>query len=141
MKTKISFLLFLISLIISPSFAANTDLEYKSIAVQNEFANVNKLEQYLAEHPNMTYDQVKKIKPELLEGIDLISNTNTNLAPTKDMPLVGGFWWGCCLGVVGLAIVYFVTDHDHDQVRKAFWGCLIATILWGIGGFWNPFSW
>lgn len=141
MKTAVKFLFIMLSFVASTAFAANTDLEYKAVTVEDEFAKVNKLEQYLSEHPNMTYEQVKKAKPELLEGVDLIANTNTNFAPTKDMPLVGGFWWGCCLGVVGLALVYFITDHDKDQVRKAFWGCVIATILWGIGGFWNPFSW
>lgn len=68
--------------------------KYKPVEVEDEFAKVNKLEQYLIEHPNMTYEQVKKVKPELLEGVDLIYNTNTNFAPTKDMPLVGDFWWG-----------------------------------------------
>ena len=141
MKTKLSVLLVLLFVSINNVFATDTDLEYKSATVKEEFAKVNKLEAYLTQHPEMTYEQVKTAKPELLEGIDLISNTNTNFAPTKDMPLVGGFWWGCCLGVVGLALVYFITDHDKDQVRKAFWGCVIASILWGVGGFWNPFGW
>lgn len=141
MKTAVKFLFVMLSFVASTAFAADADLEYKAVTVEDEFAKVNKLEQYLAEHPNMTYEQVKKAKPELLEGVDLISNTNTNLVPTKDMPLVGGFWWGCCLGVVGLALVYFITDNNKDQVRVAFWGCIIATIFWGIGGLWNPFSW
>jgi hypothetical protein len=141
MKTKVTFLFFFMCLIIGTTFAADTDLEFKAVTVKDEFAKVNKLEKYLAEHPDMTFEQIKQAKPELLEGIDLISNTNTNFAPSKHMPLVGGFWWGCCLGVVGLALVYFITDHDQDQVRKAFWGCIIATVLWGIGGLWNPFNW
>ena len=88
-----------------------------------------------------TDEELKQTKPELLKGFDLLSNTDANFAPTKNMPLVGGFWWGCCLGVVGLALVYFITDHDKDQVRKAFLGCVVATVIWGIGGLWNPFGW
>lgn len=141
MKTKVTLLFFLMCLIIGTAFATDADLEFKAVRVEDEFAKVNKLEKYLAENPEMTFEQVKQAKPELLDGIDLISNTNTNFAPSKEMPLVGGFWWGCCLGVVGLALVYFITDHDQDQVRKAFWGCIIATVLWGIGGLWNPFNW
>lgn len=141
MKATMKSLFVMLSLMASTAFASNADLEFKAVKVEDEFAKVDKLEQYLAEHPGMTYEQVKQAKPELLEGVDLISNTNTNLAPTKDMPLVGGFWWGCCLGVIGLALVYFVTDHDKDQVRMAFWGCVIATIIWGVGGLWNPFGW
>lgn len=131
----------MMSLLFNVAYAENSDLDLKAKNVENEFSKVNKLEKYLAEHPEMTYEQIKQSKPELLEGFDLISNTNTNFAPTKDMPLVGGFWWGCCLGIVGLALVYFITDNNKDQVRVAFWGCLIATIFWGIGGLWNPFNW
>jgi hypothetical protein len=141
MKTKVKCLLFLLSFLATTTFAANTDLDFQPNEVKDEFGKVNKLEKYLAEHPGVTLEELKQTKPELLEGFDLVANTDTNFAPTKNMPLVGGFWWGCCLGVVGLALVYFITDHDRDQVRKAFWGCVIATILWGVGGFWNPFNW
>ncbi len=141
MKIRLKFLTLLLSFLTTSTFATNTDLDFQSDEVKNEFAKVNKLEKYLSEHPDVTLQELKLTKPELLNGFDLVANTDTNFAPTKDMPLVGGFWWGCCLGVVGLALVYFITDHDRDQVRKAFWGCLIATVLWGIGGLWNPFSW
>lgn len=141
MKSKVNFLLFLLSFFATTTFAATTDLDYQAMDVKNEFSKVDKLEKYLAEHPDVTLEELKQTKPELLKGFDLVANTDTNFAPTKEMPLVGGFWWGCCLGVVGLALVYFITDHDKDQVRKAFWGCVIATVLWGVGGFWNPFSW
>ena len=62
MKTAVKFLFFMLSFVASTAFAANADLEYKAVAVEGEFAKVDKLEQYLAEHPNMTYEQVKKSK-------------------------------------------------------------------------------
>mgnify|MGYP007051326105 FL=1 len=93
-------------------------------------------------NPQTTLNQIKLNNPELINGVEILDDTSaSSLSAVKDMPLVSGFWWGCCLGVIGLAIVYFVTDHDKDQVRKALFGCLIATLLWGAGGLWNPFSW
>ena len=141
MIRKANSLIFLLSFFTISTFAANTDLDYQSANVKSEFSKVDKLEKYLNEHPEVTLEELKQTKPELLKGFDLLSNTDTNFAPTKNMPLVGGFWWGCCLGVVGLALVYFITDHDKDQVRKAFLGCVVATVIWGIGGLWNPFGW
>lgn len=141
MKRKANSLIFLLSFFTISTFAANTDLDYQSAIVKSEFSKVDKLEKYLNEHPEVTLEELKQTKPELLKGFDLLSNTDANFAPTKNMPLVGGFWWGCCLGVVGLALVYFITDHDKDQVRKAFLGCVVATVIWGIGGLWNPFGW
>ncbi|MBA4850842.1 hypothetical protein [Emticicia sp. BO119] len=142
MKTKLNLLLILLLCITFSGFAATTaDLEYKEQSIDNEFAKIEKLEKYLAIHPEATLESIKKTNPELLEGFDLIATTETNFSPTKEMPIVGGFWWGCCLGIVGLGLVYFITDNDRDQVRQALWGCIIATLLWGIGGFWDPFGW
>jgi hypothetical protein len=141
MKIKVKLFIILFTILSISTYATDSDLDFQSTDVKNEFSKVDKLEKYLVEHPDVTLEELKQTKPEFLKGFDLIANTDTNFAPTKNMPLVGGFWWGCCLGVVGLALVYFITDHDKDQVRKAFWGCVIATVLWGVGGLWNPFSW
>ena len=59
----------------------------------------------------------------------------------KEMPIVGGFWWGCCLGIVGLALVYFITDNDKTEVKNALIGCVVSTLLFGIGGLIDPFGW
>ena len=144
MQRNTSFLLILLSFIFTSTFAATStaDLEYKPKSVEEEFARVNKLEEYLSEHPEATLETIKQTNPALLEGIDLITTTTgANFAPTKEMPLLGGFWWGCCLGIVGLGLVYFITDNDRDEVRKALWGCIITTLIVGIGGLWNPFGW
>lgn len=141
MKTKLNLLLILLLGITLSGFAATADLEYKEQTIDDEFAKVEKLEQYLAAHPEATLETVKKTNPELLQGFDLIETTETNFLPSKEMPVVSGFWWGCCLGIVGLGLVYFITDNDKDQVRQALWGCIIATLIWGIGGFWDPFGW
>ncbi len=111
--------------------------------IKNSFTELDELENYLSRHPELSLNEVKDQKPELVADLNLVENTGT-LAPAamRDLPLVGGFWYGCCLGVIGLALVYFITDKDRSEVRKALWGCLLFTFLGGgIFGFWNPFGW
>ncbi len=116
--------------------------EFENNISKTEFDQINQIEAYVEANPQTTLSDIKANNPALINGVELLEDTSaSSLNAVKDMPLVSGFWWGCCLGVIGLAIVYFVTDHDKDQVRKALFGCLIATVLWGVGGLWNPFSW
>ena len=91
MIRKANSLIFLLSFFAISTFAANTDLDYQSANVKSEFSKVDKLEKYLNEHPEVTLEELKQTKPELLKGFDLLSNTDANFAPTKNMPLVGGF--------------------------------------------------
>ena len=109
---------------------------------EEEFSQINKIEAFIEANPQTTLAELKNKDSELIQGIELLDNTEAVVnSAVKDMPLLSGFWWGCCLGVVGLALVYFVTDKDRDQTRKALIGCLIATLVWGIGGLINPFGW
>jgi hypothetical protein len=46
-----------------------------------------------------------------------------------DAPLgIPSFVWGLCLGVPGIAIVYFVSD-DKDETMKALWGCVASGVV------------
>jgi hypothetical protein len=38
---------------------------------------------------------------------------------------IPSFAWGACLGVAGIAIVYFVAD-DRDETKKALIGCAVV---------------
>ncbi len=132
-----------LSLIVTFTFSslcANTEFE-KTIS-DKEFEKIQKIEAFVEENPEVTLADLQKSNSELLANVELLDETSTTtLNAVKDMPLLGGFWWGCCLGIIGLALVYFITDNDRDQVKKAFIGCLIATLFLGIGGLINPFGW
>ncbi len=137
---KLIYSLFIISTSFS-TFASN-DFGYNTTINQNEFDKVVQLEKYLEKNQNVTLIDLKAKNSELVNGLNLVEDaTISNLNLNKNLPLLGGFWWGCCLGIVGLALVYFITDNDKDVVRKAFWGCLIGTLLVGAGGLLNPFGW
>lgn len=132
-----------LSLIVTFTFSslwANTEFE-KTIS-DKEFEKIQKIEAFVEENPEVTLADLQKSNSELLANVELLDETSTTtLNAVKNMPLLGGFWWGCCLGIIGLALVYFITDNDRDQVKKAFIGCLIATLFLGIGGLINPFGW
>ena len=134
-------LFFALLLISSASFAAG-EFDYNNAVEENAFAELSDLEKFVEANPNQSITSIKNNHSELVERINLEENTSATLtAFTEEMPLVGGFWWGCCLGIVGLALVYFITDNDKEQVKSALIGCVITTILIGVGGIINPFGW
>lgn len=50
-----------------------------------------------------------------------------------DNPLgIPGFWWGFCLGWVGMLIMYLTMDEGSarkEQVKNALYGCIILNVL------------
>jgi len=42
---------------------------------------------------------------------------------------IPSFLWGFILGVIGILIVYLITENG-DETKKALWGCLAFTVLW-----------
>jgi hypothetical protein len=117
--------------------------EFDNTLNTNEFSELNKIESFVNKNPETTLGDLKAQDSELLKNVAIVEDTNS-IASNVDrggMPLIGAFWWGCCLGIIGLALVYFMTDKDRDQMRPAFWGCIISTLLVGVGGLINPFGW
>lgn len=107
----------------------NDALQYDEQKIEAEFNQLNQLEKHVATNPGTTLDEVSASNAELIQ--DMVLEGNAIAAVMAEAPLnIPPFWWGLCLGWVGLLVVYIVTDNDRDQVKKAFTGCLINT---GIG--------
>lgn len=123
-------------------YVSQANDEFSQPSIDEGFLKLEKVENYIDRNQGVSLKELQANNSEMLDGILLDdSNVSSVQMMAKDMPLVGSFWWGCCLGVIGLALVYFITDNDKAQVKSALWGCLIATLLWGAGGIWNPFGW
>ncbi len=92
-------------------------------------ADLNKLDSYLQQHQDATYQDVAK------NNAQLVANVSPIAAPAGgDGPLgIPSFLWGCVFGVIGILLVYLMTDNDMDETKKALWGCLtgvgVALIL------------
>jgi len=100
------------------------DFNYNKQLVQDEFADLNLLEQTVVDNSFMTLSE--------MESKNMISSRfgNLNLANNLMMePALGipGFWWGCIFGPLGLLAVYVITDNDQAEVKKALTGCLVST--------------
>lgn len=108
----------------TPAVAESQVMTFNEQAVNAEFEKLNKLEEYVASHEGVTIEDVKET--ELTQDLKLDTNTTNSLA-VDELPLgIPAFWWGCVLGLLGVLIVYLVSDKDKDATKKALYGCLVG---------------
>lgn len=119
---------------------ANPDAEVFSQPTY-EFEQLDQIESFIDKNQGISLNELKTSHADVLGSVTLIEDTGATLNITKEMPILGGFWWGCCLGIIGLALVYFITDNDKLEVKNALIGCIISTLVVGVGGILDPFNW
>ncbi len=129
-KNIFTFLLILI--LGTPVFASNSDLfRIDFDAVHQEFAELNMLESMIEANPELTYRELKMINMSLIESLNLVPVAAAPLADGEAVLGIPSFWWGCGLGLVGVGIVYFMTEKDSSEAKKALWGCILGALFWG----------
>ncbi len=115
-------------------------------AVEAEFSQLNQLADMVKSNSDMTYSALKLEHGNLIESMNLVSESSLP-SDTKN-PVLGipSFLWGCGLGIVGILVVYIVSDEDKAETKKTLWGCLTWTAvvvvvdvvwwgaLWGTSG-------
>jgi hypothetical protein len=108
--------------------------EFDDSEIYDAFAGIADLEQYLANNSGKTYSEVNQDNSLLLNGVS--STTSLPLNASGDQRALGipSFLWGCVFNVVGILIVYLVTD-DTTQTKQALYGCLVGTAVWVILNF------
>jgi len=107
--------------------------EESALAIDAELNQLNEINELLIEN-EMTFSELEANHSELV--------AESNLSPVvaegmldkhPDSPLgIPAFWWGFCLGWVGLLVVYLSMDEGSDrkeQVRNALYGCLISAVV------------
>lgn len=104
--------------------------------LENEFAGMSQLEQ-LVEERNATYSELAAENNALLQNVnsdtDIASSLMGSVAPDGERLLgIPGFWWGFCLGVLGIILVYVAVEGDAKkrEGKKAIIGCAIWTVVW-----------
>ena len=125
-------------------FAGAGDLfNYDKMAVEAELADLTELENYVDNNPTKTLSVLAQEGNQLLTGLNLSGPIGLSMM-FDDPPLgIPSFLWGCAFGVVGVAIVYFVTDEDNDETKKAFYGCIASTVVFGVlyAVWWSSLGW
>jgi hypothetical protein len=110
------------------AFAIENVLEKPNVS--SEFSQLNSIEK-IVEKSGIDYQTLAKTNPEVLSGIELSATTNVSPVRGGDLPLgVPAIVWGFCCCVLGVALVYFQTDNDKEQVKKAAIGCAVGGVLW-----------
>jgi hypothetical protein len=107
---------------------ANTgEFTYDAAEVNAKFEKLSKIEQIHKANPDLNFDEITSA--EEFQGLNISKDSIALHGMAGDLPLLPAFWWGCILGVLGILIVYLITE-DGDQTKSALWGFLIG---WGVG--------
>lgn len=114
---------------VTGTFAGNAELfSYDKEKLNDEFAKLNLLEDYVKHNAGITLKNLLDENNPLIAGLK-VSNPFSPAIPFEEPPLgIPSFWWGCCIGVWGIAVVYFVTE-DREETKEAFKGCVVGTLV------------
>lgn len=99
----------------------------------NEFKKLNQLEAIVYAYPSITIDSVIKEQPQLLKDLGINTEAKSSIGGDDPMRPAGfpAFWWGFCLGIWGILIVYLITDNDKAALNKTVKGCITAVVVYG----------
>ncbi len=130
---KIFLLTFILGLCLNVFAITPETITAKKANIEQQLSSLDAIEKIVAEE-GLTYDQLAVKYPELVASANVASeNEEGLLSGDRDAPLgVPGFWWGFCLGWVGLLVVYLSMDEGSsrkEQVKNALWGCIISSVV------------
>ena len=127
-KNLLTFLLIMIFFSFN-CFSSNNDLfTYDREEIESAFNELKELEDYVKINDGVTLSSLQASDNPLIANLYLGDPFSTNIFFEEPALGIPSFWWGCCIGVWGVAIVYFVTE-DRDEVKAAFKGCVIGTLV------------
>lgn len=93
---------------------------------------ISALEATIATRGDVSYATLQAENSHLLGQAAVAATLETSIVRRDRMPIAPSFVWGLCLGVAGLAAVYFVTQKNRDIVWAAV-GCTMSTVIFGLG--------
>ncbi len=96
--------------------------------LNNAMNELHELENFLDLNPGISYKALLESNSTLIKNIG-DSSLPLGMAQEGEPPLgIPSFLWGCVFGLVGILIVYMITDNDKAQVKKALVGCVFYTV-------------
>jgi hypothetical protein len=111
---------------------ANDPLILNDESTANEFISLSKIENIASKNESLTLEQLELVNPKLFKQANLSKISHPSSLAGGELPAnIPAFWWGCCLSWVGILLVFFLTDKDQSQTKKALYGCIT---LYGVIG-------
>jgi hypothetical protein len=91
----------------------------------------------IAREENLTHEQIVAKYPDLMEKTTVAPAVDDGIfSKAADSPLgIPGFWWGFCLGWIGMLIIYLSMDEGaerKEQVKNALYGCVAWAVIWTV---------
>ena len=109
------------------------------VMLDEAFAPIEALEQIILDNPEADMSFVQQNHSSVLNAVNLLDAALSLGKPMEDRAVAGisGYIWGACLGIAGVAIVYFLLDDASQQFRKsetthAVIGCAISSVVWTV---------
>ncbi len=101
--------------------------------LEDEFKSLEQLEDKIKAE-NLTFDQLDETTIDQLALKEDVKGALVAVAGADDLPLgIPGFWWGFCLGLIGILLVYILMEDSPDrkeETKKALIGALIWVGIW-----------
>ena len=121
------FLVFFAGFAILANDADLFKLDYNT--VRAEFTELNQLASMVTANADLTYSSLQLTNSDLLTSMRLVPESV--LPDGSKNPVLGipSFLWGCAFGVVGMAVVYIVSNQNMDETKKSLWGCITWTVV------------
>jgi cytochrome c biogenesis protein CcdA len=123
---KIFSLISALFLFVGISFA-NSPFDVDQKQIDKEFKSLNKIESFVNQNQGTTLEDLKSQNSELIADVNLAQSSSVSALSGGDLPgNIPAFWWGCVLTLLGVILVYVLTDKDNAQTKKAFLGCIVT---------------
>ncbi len=111
-----------------------SDFSFNEAQLFAELEELNALDAFVEINEGITFSELEASENLLVAEMDSAAapmGMATNDGDTAPLG-IPSFLWGCVLGVVGLLIVYIMTDQNKDEAKKALWGCVASSVVGGV---------
>jgi len=127
----------------SQAIELNADLfSYDEEKITAEFKELTDLEAIVNANPTATLEEIMNLCPHFKQSVNPSLITPYTLTQITAPGNFSSFWftfalsavgtyfiYGAVAGPISVGIVYFSTNKDRQETKKAIWGCLAGTIV------------
>jgi hypothetical protein len=111
----------------------NTVVNFDENEVYAEFSAIADLSDMIASS-ELTADEIATTNASVLENVSTVATLPLSSdEESGGAPLgIPSFLWGCVFGLLGVILVYFISEENKDETKKALWGCIAGGAIYAI---------